>query len=1171
MKYSNNFIKRSSLRRFITTLVTIGAFVYQTLLPAYAAILPNDIIERDLDNNALFERLVNNAIQQYATSPYVDVKAPEGATDLKSFHETLRETYPHALGEPIYIPIDTDGITTIIPFHAEKKWIGDALVQSRYIRAQINALLGRNLIDTTKDGSDPDDLQTNYSTEKDQLISLYKGAENYINSVPGKRLGDNLGLNQDNSGLAQNMVWPELRTIHGEDVLVPIVYLTDATVTAQKVDANNTQFNNLVSLSELMVDGTTIRLGKDAFLSIVNNLINNGGNILGSGDLQIRIGGELQNLSGFISAEGDLVIGAKSITSQTIVHRYDYGNGQAAYFGEIASIDSQDGSVVLRANENILLFGTEVSAGQDIKFGADGSIYIGTVEITNTFSGSEGGWRTAQRSTVEYLGSSLTAEESIELIAGGQIVIDASEITATNGHIEILAGLGITVQDKLNVTQTDYKGKFGKTSKEVSTYKTVAMRSLLDAGKDINIHASFGDISLKAVDISSTQGTSVTADNGGVNLLVTTENDHYNYNSITKKLFTVKTINEGHRIDNVVSNTIVGGLDVQAKSGIQVEFEGDPDLELEQQLDKLQSMHGFKWIEDVRGQISSEDWTLVKSTHDFWRDKKTTLSPAAMALISIAAAAVIGPAVANALPGAGAAAGTLTSVTHAAGAAAITSLSSAAILSSANALVNGEGLEGSLNSAFETITSSEALRAAAIAAVTAGAIEAIDADFFNTTSKDAADSRLMEIARDADGNILTDLAGNTQYELSFLGQSVQALSHAAVSAASTTIINGGSVDDFGDNLASTFVSNALSQVAKNYAGKIGKAYNGGDGDISNAARYIAHAALGCAYGAAETAIEAGDSEMGCVSGAGGAVIAEATADLYVEMTTTAGGLIRKEVDLKYGEVERKLYLWKKKGVDISKFLAALSVASLGGDPRIAALTGANAAENNSLGDDTVEAIRQRTNETIKWLASINQSLRLLETNQGIILINSAVYSNYHEDLSSLDGNHIRTQWFAAAAEVTSLFGLGALDTGDLPSLVTPLTFAAEDMLEYVHFKLATDNQVLYETLILGVEIPGYEGLRGEQLDLALVNKEQELVEIYTNEFFELNPNLDREEAFASINLSFDPESWLFDFNGNTVKEVIRTDFFEQNIQFDIGNKEHRIILGHGVVRVLRQE
>lgn len=267
-----------------------------------------------------------------------------------------------------------------------------------------------------------------------------------------------------------------------------------------------------------------IQLGRDAFLRVAGHLYNMQGSIDSEGDLSIIAGGHLANVSALIQSTGGLSIAAHSITHQTLVYRYNHsgGNQQGTRYGDIAAINAVNGDLVLRSHSDIQFYGAQASAGGSLTLAADGNIYVGSQQV-QTQTGSAGS--AYQASTVSYLQSRLTAAETLQLIANGEIVIDAAELVSDRGHIDILAGMGITIEDDLRQSQFLRTFKSG----HESAYKTVAMRALLDAGKGIRIHSEFGDITLKAADIRSTEGASVTASGGGVNLLMTVENDHYSY------------------------------------------------------------------------------------------------------------------------------------------------------------------------------------------------------------------------------------------------------------------------------------------------------------------------------------------------------------------------------------------------------------------------------------------------------------------------------------------------------------------------------------------------------------------------------------------------------------------------------------------------------------------
>ena len=929
-----NMNTKPSLSCRIITWLTSFFLIFQSIGPSFANVISDQSIESELSGSNDFIRELTNTYYQYIGSPYINASAPEGdLTSIEEMVDLVIDDYDYAVGGTTYVPIGTGGIQTFIPTHPSYRIVGDPLVQSRYVRAQIRAMLGRTLINTSQSEL--------YGTEAKQLETLFRNAINYIQSDPSKRIGERLGIDQDGAALAAPMIWPELRTVHGEEVLVPIVYLTPVEID-RSIMGNTVELDQGGSFDDLIIEGTTVRLGRDAFLEVVNNLLNNQGAIVGDGDLNIQVGGQFYNLSGVIQAEGNVSIAAKSIRSGTIVHQYETRNGTAGYFGEIAEINSDTGDVVLTAYEDIVIAGSLISAGDDIIFTADGSIYIGTVNIRTSID-IDNDWRTSQGSSIEYLGSILSAEDSIDIIADGGILIDASEIIADKGHIQLLAGLGITIQDQLNTTQSYYKGKFGSTKKEVSVYKTVAMRSLLDAGRDLTIHALFGDITLKAADISTTQGTSVTASNGAINLLVTRETDHYSYSSVSESLFTVKTVNRGHEIETVVPTTIIGGFEANPLYGLNVEYEGNPDYTFDQQVNALAGMPGLEWIADIRAR-DDVNWTEVESRYEEWNERRTSLSPAAIALITI----VITVASGGAAAAGGAIVGGSGAVTTAVGAAAI-SLGTASSIAQINALLNGEN---PFEAAFDTITSSEALRSAAIAAITAGAIAALDAEFFNVDTS----------------------AGET---LSLAEQAAEAASNAAVSAGIEVIASGGDLGDFTDSFLDSLRSYAINIVGRETAELIGDTFDvDNPTTLDTALLYISHAGAGCLLGAASGTE---DTESACYAGAAGAVIGEVIAQNYRPQAQeelgnfldeqrnqlSLEGRTPEQVAAYLNSEQYRRYLLVEVnrlrgiGVDLSRLGGALGAFLTGGsasDIYTSAFTAQNAAANNSLRDLEVRAL-----------------------------------------------------------------------------------------------------------------------------------------------------------------------------------------------------------------------
>lgn len=898
--------------------------LFNPVAPTLANILEDVTIEQDLNENPLYLKTTGGDYQFNA--PQFIEWPSSGTKSLESVYQELLREHSSAISPPTYVPIGVGGITTFIPTYTRYKYVGTPAVQARYVRTQIVSLLGRNIF--------------KYASEAEQLNALYSNAVTYAKEH-GVRYGVPLFLDQNSSGLDQDMIWPELREINGQAVIVPVVYLTASTVSEYKVVDTNQQIPKTTRFGSLTVYNSDLKTERDTFLEVAGNLNVLNGSITGDGALKILALGKFDNASSIVSATGDLEIGAKSIDNRTIVYRYDLGHEQGTRYGEIASIASTNGDVVLKSHSDIQFNGADASAQNgSLTLAANGHIKIGTQQL---YSGSTSryGNGTQARSQVSYLQSHLTAEETIKLVASGQIVIDAAEIVSDSGHIELLAGMGISVIDAMGVTQSQASGKFGKKKVDESIYQTVAIRTLLDAGKGIKLNTDFGDITLRAADITSGEGTQVSAKNGAVNLLMTTETDHYSYSSVKKGTFTTKTVSKGRNIETGVPNSIVGGFAVEALNGITVEYEGDPNLNLDEQLDVIAEMDGMSWINDVRNS-PDVDWNAIALAHEEWYEKNTSLSPAFAAVVAIAVAVATG--------GAGAAAASAIGATGTAGtivAAGVSSFISQATMAVANGAVNGD-----IGGALEGLASSDTLKSLAVSMVTAGAIAQVDAAFFNvdTASIGEAGQAVESAATVAQAQAGVDAAINTASAastgMSLTSQVMQAVTHATVQAGAQAVIAGA---DFEEGFVQALVSNSLAIVGEKLAGKIGAAKR--SGDINTATQLVAHAAVGCLTGSISAASTGGDGESGCASGAGGAVVGELIGLAYAEdLESDLNDWVKEQVaegkPYDHDAVMQQALEFKARGVDMAKLGAALTAFAAGGDVDIAAVAGQNAAENN---------------------------------------------------------------------------------------------------------------------------------------------------------------------------------------------------------------------------------
>ncbi len=812
-------------KRVLIYTVTLGLLI-QNIAVATASVLTARDVQRYVNAQPLFERAVQYADYQHTTGDYLEQSATSAMT-IDSFHQRLKEDFPQIL-PPKYVTITSGGVPIVAPTYDKPRPIGSPMLQGRYARDQVHALLGINLINGTPDSG--------YDSDRNQLNTLYSNMLAMLNSGEIQQpYCAPLNRDQENSGLSNNIVWPECHIIHGERVVVPVVYLTGATVSEYRVDDHRAVLAGTSSFRELTIDNVTVTTGRNSFLQVAGNLLNNQGTIQGEGDLSIVAGGALVNLSGRITSQDNLSIEAALIQSNTLVHRYDFDGRQGGSFGQIATFQS-NGNLLLTSHSDILINGGIANGGGNLVFNAGGSIYVGPVQYTDNFSSDS---RQTTRSHI--LQSFLTAEQSIALIAQDEIKIDASEIVAGE-YVELLAGLGITVEDELSsnyVARNYYDHGYDV---HTETFQTVAIRSLIDAGKKVRLHTTLGDVTLRASDVRSTQGAEITAAGGKLRLLTTTETDHYSYSAVKESLFTISTINRGHTAETLAYPTIVGGLEVNALYGLEVEYEGDSTLanDLDAQIASLSQVEGMEWMQELRNDASLNiDWQTASTFYNEWDKDSTSLSPAAIAFITIVVAVFTAGAasgIVTALQTAGA-----NSAVAAGVGAAFTAAVTTASIATGNAIVNGGDPAEVFEAAFESIHNEEGIKSTITAALTAGVLNGINGEFFNAEN------------------------------LSFGEQIQQAVVDATVRSGVSTAINGGS---FSDALKYSLLQNAANLTGDAISGEISELAS--NGDINTALQRVAYVGVGCLVGSAQ------NSSDGCESGALGSTIGQIVAELQSE-------------------------------------------------------------------------------------------------------------------------------------------------------------------------------------------------------------------------------------------------------------------------------------------------
>lgn len=826
--------------------------------------LATALTDADITNELLNETSItpsSSAIYLFEKQLFIDEIAPVASQTVATFHNRLllnKKAVLPSEQKQNWIPITGD-ITFFIPqeetIYPLATQVGDRFVEGRLIRRQIREILGRHL------------LTYSYSSEATQINDLYNNAyELASKSTFNKKFGQQLTQSDvDNFNL--NVIWPELRTINGTQVLVPTVHLTSTTKNEQAVVGHTVEFvEGQAQFEHIIIDSGNLTLRKNALLSVTNSLtVDEDAYLTAYGDLNLSVGGTLLNY-GQISASESIELFAKNYTQKTKVHRFKTTYGMGDTLGKVASI-SAEGDLTILAPEHIQFYGAEVSAGGNIVMQANGNIIIGTQTLSWENSIGQGN-NITELSSRDHVQSVLSAGENIQLMAGGLIEINASTLHADTGIIEMLANSGIYISNEFNQFQSSRNAQYANTTIQESQFQTIAIRSSLEAGKGVLIATEFGDITLKATQINSGDGTEINAANGRVNLLLAKEQDHYFYNSVDEGFWKIKTETITDQDDTAVYNSIVGGVKVQATHGVTIEIGQQEGATLQDSLNAFSNTEDLAWMSDLHNDPLYADnieivFQELLNIHE--HDKTSNLSPAAMSIIAIAVAVAMGPAGFE-LVGAGGSIGSVgySTTMQAAMQAGATTLATQA----ATGLANGQGLDGTL----KAMMSEESIRALATSMVTAGALSSLgELNFVKSPNA-----------------VLT-----TQGAVDIANQSIQVLVESTVKAGISTVIQGGDLGDFEDSFFQSLAVTSINHLGSALSSDI-ETYSSTAPNI--AFEYIAHAAVGCLTGSLSANEQDSDSSEGCVAGAGGAVVANYVANSYnheVDQLSESGEAVAK--------------------------------------------------------------------------------------------------------------------------------------------------------------------------------------------------------------------------------------------------------------------------------------
>ncbi|OWY84440.1 hemagglutinin repeat-containing protein, partial [Raoultella ornithinolytica] len=383
--------------------------------------------------------------------------------------------------------------------------MGDDFYEQRLVMEQITGLTGRRYLD-----ADQGDGMGQYRAMMDAGVT----------EAARQQLSVGVALSAEQvAALNEDIVWMVAQEVDGQKVLVPVVYLSQATANrlqlggaaiageSVEIRAGNVSNQGMIRADDrltidtgsLLNDRGGISAGGNARITAVEDILNNSGLIQG-GNVALVAGRDLKSVSGIdvasIRSGGSLALEAGRdlalVGSQTRAR----GNAALEAGRDLNLTTQMQGDGSLRRTTLDVGGGLSLDAGHDLNLTAVTAKAGGSVHATagndinlNALTTTEqGGWG-SNRYTRETLNASgIEAGGSLGMQAGQDVNLQAAQLKAGDG-LAVVAGrdLNLQAETTTNTSQQQSRGKrFTQTTQSMD--ETVHGTSL-QAGGDIALVA----------------------------------------------------------------------------------------------------------------------------------------------------------------------------------------------------------------------------------------------------------------------------------------------------------------------------------------------------------------------------------------------------------------------------------------------------------------------------------------------------------------------------------------------------------------------------------------------------------------------------------------------------------------------------------------------------------
>ncbi|NWC37244.1 DUF637 domain-containing protein [Pseudomonas gingeri] len=779
------------------------------------------------------------------------------------------------------------------------KRLGDGFYEQKLIQQAVVARTGQRFID----GQTSDE-------------SLFKYLmDNAVSSKQQLNLSVGVSLTSEQvAALTHDIVWMEKQVVNGEEVLVPVLYLAQANnrlapngALIQGSDVNLIAGANLENSGTLrasnnlalsagndLVNAGLAEAGNRLDVLSINNVVNKAGGIIAGRDVSLTsVGGDVVNertvntftntINGYLYrndvADSAARIEAANDLSLNAARDVNNNGGVLKSGGDtsikagrdvnIVSAEQHDSTMIGRVKSNsVNQYGSDVDVGRDLKVQAGrdlavvGSSIDAKRDITMDAVENLTVSSAANESHADYKSKKLTIQEDhvkqimSSLTAGGDVTLNAGkDMALVSSRIKAGDEARLTATGELNVLaaqDSDYslydrkkKGSFGsKQTKRDEVTKVTNIGSVIQTGGDLTLKSG-GDQRYQVAKLES--GNDLTIDSGGA---ITFEGvkdlDQESHEKSSSSLAWMSMKGKGHTDETFRQSQMVakGQLTIKAVDGLKIDIKQVNQQTVSQAVDAMVAADpSLAWLKKAEAQ-GNVDWRRVEEIHQSFKYEHSGLGAGAQLILAILLAAVTGGAGAALV---GAAEGSLT--------AAIANVAFVSLeTTAANSAISNKG---NLGAVVKDTFSSDSLKSAAIAGLTAGFTQGVIDPKLGGTTKP-----FNSLTKGFDLGTLSGIGGFA----------IHAAAQGVAAGVIKTAISGGSL---GQNLQQGLVTqagNVVAATAFNFVGSYAQEHWQAAHDANDTTGMalwkeggVARTAMHAFFGGAVSSATGGDFTSGAVA------------------------------------------------------------------------------------------------------------------------------------------------------------------------------------------------------------------------------------------------------------------------------------------------------------------